>query len=202
MARRNYKIRINVHKLTDDRLHAMVSLADDVIEMFGGKPYVSVKRMQDRLAFVPWDNKTGRGMVAISNNSLQFGVQSDCEKMKDFCGEYTLVGNNESGIVYVKLEDRRPFEREYEREKGIKHDKVAEESQSAVTGKDLGGSVGLDFASMIEQRIKEKQEEIRKADEEVTAAQTILDEAKERLSKLNNDLRSYYTVLCMERGDK
>jgi len=123
---RGYKIRINVRpsKRYEGKLYAYVALSDETREMFD-KPYVSVKRMHDRLAFVPWEYKTGNGTVAVSGNSLQFGLQADCEKMQDFCGEYNLVNKTDNGVVFVKLADRKPFAREFEKD-GSKHDKVAD----------------------------------------------------------------------------
>lgn len=129
---RDYKIRINVRPLRGyaGKLYAFVSLSDETRALFD-KPYVSVKRMQDRLAFVPWDNKTeGRGTVAVGCNTLQFGLQTDCEKMQDFCGEYDLVNKTDAGVVFVKLADRKPFTIEFEKaesKRGKVADAVAED---------------------------------------------------------------------------
>ena len=123
MPKSNYKIRINV--TGDGYKSGNVTLSEEVMQYFT-HPYYSVKRMGDRLMFIPWGKKTERGIVALGNNSLQFGVKSDCETMKDFCGEYYLFGANSSnGEVWVRLEDRHPFKKEVTSRENIKYDKVA-----------------------------------------------------------------------------
>lgn len=185
-----YKMRINVRTLTNGSLYSYVSMSDDVAAMFT-KPYVSVKRMQDRLAFCQWDKKTGQGTVKVGKNSLQFGVQEDCEKIKDFCGQYYLVNKTDSEIVFVKLADRHPFDKEVGEYNSSPHDKCSELPKEAPHSATL--------AEMIDEAIKRKQGEVDRAAEEVVAAENILKDAKERFDKLSEELSAYYTVLRSEQ---
>lgn len=193
MSKSRYKMRINVYD-TNGKRYGYISLSEDVAAMFD-KPYVSIKRMQDRLALVPWDNKTEQGIVSVSNGKIQFGLQSDCDKVQDFCGQYYLVNKTDSGIVFVKLADRHPFDREFPERVHTPHDKCTE--PVVVTQ-----SVGL--TDMLRDAIERKKEEVNKAAEEVTAAENLLNEAKERLDRLAEELSAYKTVLSLEtvkRGD-
>ena len=193
MSKSRYKMRINVYD-TNGKRYGYISLSEDVAAMFD-KPYVSIKRMQDRLAFVPWDNKTEQGIVSVSNGKIQFGLQSDCDKAQDFCGQYYLVNKTDSGIVFVKLADRHPFDRELPERVHTPHDKCTE--PVVVTQ-----SAGL--TDMLRDAIERKKEEVNKAAENVTAAENLLNEAKERLDRLAEELRAYKTVLSLEtvkRGD-
>jgi hypothetical protein len=182
-----YNIRINVRTLKNGNLYSYVSMSEEVAALFE-KPYVSVKRMNDRLAFCQWDNKTGRGEVTINNGRLQFGVQADCEKMQDFCGQYYLYGKTDSGVIYVKLEDRRPFDREVGEYLASPHDKCSEHvvTQTAC------------LSDMLQQAIERKSGELTKAAEEVTAAENLLKEAQERFDKVSAELNAYYVVLNAE----
>lgn len=192
MAERGYKIRINVKKVSgnEDRLYCNVSFPDEARELFK-KPYVSAKRMQDRLAFVPWDNKTGRGTVAVGANSIQFGLQSDCEKMQDFCGEYNLVNTTDNGIVFVKLADRKPFKRELDTTPST-HDSCPKDVPVVAQPASI--------KDVLRDAIERKKEDVKKAAEEVVAAENLLAEAKERLAKITDELSAYYVVLNAETG--
>lgn len=197
-----YKIRINVRRLQNGNLYSYVSLSEDVAALFE-KPYVSVKRMNDRLAFCQWDKRAGRGEVTLNNGRLQFGVQADCEKMQDFCGQYYLYGKTDSGVIYVKLEDRHPFDREVGEYHGSKHDKCTH-ADDLPPQKDDAPRFTQSLREMLREAIERKQSEVNTAAEEVTAAENLLNEAKERLDRLAEELNAYKTVLSLEtvkRGD-
>ena len=186
-------MRINVRTLKSGNRYACVTMSDEVAAMID-KPYVSVKRMQDRLAFVPWDNKTGNGTVVLSNNTLQFGVQEDCEKMLDFCGQYYLVNKTDSGIVYVKLADRHPFDREVVEYNGSTHDKCSE-----LIADDLLPSEGEtpkwvkkpSLKELLKAEIEKKQKELEPIQKDIDAAKALLKEAEDRYEEVNIKLRAF-----------
>lgn len=102
-----YKIRINIYETKLGR-RVYVRLAGDTYKMFP-KPYVELRRIQDRIGFVPRDQQNNSGIVAIRENKLQFALETDCRKMEDFCGEYDEVNVTESGVVFLKLSDKKPY---------------------------------------------------------------------------------------------
>lgn len=187
MPKGNYKIRINV--TGKEYKCGYVSLSEEVMQYFKS-PYYSVKRMNDRLMFIPWNEKTERGIVVLGNNTLQFGLQSDCEKMKDFCGEYYLYSTNENGAVWVKLEDRHPFEREYKDRDASKRDKVA---------MNLGGNVPT-LTELLEKAIEEKQKELEPISNDIKEAQALLDELQEKWHEVNDQLKAYCTAYNIAKG--
>lgn len=186
MPKSNYKIRINV--TGKGYKSGNVSLSEEVMQYFT-HPYYSVKRMKDRLMFIPWDNKTERGIVALGNNALQFGLCSDCEKMKDFCGEYYLYSINENGAVWVKLEDRHPFKREVTSRENVKYDKVADTDASEVT-----------LAELLEKAIEEKQKELEPISNDIKEAQALLDELQEKWHEVNEQLKAYCSAYNIAKG--
>lgn len=202
MPKSNYKIRINV--TGKEYKCGYVSLSEEVMQYFKS-PYYSVKRMNDRLMFIPWNEKTERGIVVLGNNTLQFGLQSDCEKMKDFCGEYYLYSTNEKGAVWVKLEDRHPFEREYKDRDASKRDKVAMPTVPEVLHLDeqpvmyLSGNVPT-LAELLEKAIEEKQKELEPISNDIKEAQALLDELQEKWDAVNNQLKAYCTAYNIAKG--
>ena len=196
MGYRRYKMRINVRTLKNGNRYACVTVSDDVAAMID-KPYVSVKRMQDRLAFVPWDNKTGYGTVVLNNNTLQFGVQEDCEKMLDFCGQYYLVNKTDSGIVFVKLADRHPFDREVVEYNGSTHDKCSELPPDTRLDS-VDNPIGLydvgkvpSLKELLKAEIEKKQKELEPIQKDIDAAKALLKEAEDRYEEVNIKLRAF-----------
>lgn len=196
MAGRNYKIRINVKPTTGKRWRAQVALSDEAVALFD-KPYVSVKRMQDRLAFCQWDNKTGQGMSVLNNNILQFGVLEDCEKMKDFCGEYNLVTKTDSGIVFVKLADRKPFTISYDREH-TPHDKCTElppdtrlDSVENPIGLYEAGNVPS-LKELLGEKIEEGEKQLKEIRAEIERLmKEYIEPMQEKADNLNDEIRAY-----------
>lgn len=184
MAKANYKLRINVYE-RNGQLAAYCSISDETMELFT-HPYYSVKRMQDRLAFMPWEHK-GRGMVRLGDGTLQYGVQEDCEKMKDFCGEYWLVGNNDKGVVWVKLEDRHPFKREVLNRVSTTRDAVAPVMYEA-------GNVPS-LAELLAKEITKKNGELEKIELDLTAAREMVDELEGNWHAKNREIETLKSAL-------
>ena len=204
MAERNYKLRINACD-SYQYTRVMVSFPDAVAPMFE-KPYVSVKRMQDRLAFVPWDTKTEQGIVAVGKNIIHFSKKADAEKMADFFGQYNLVGKTDSGIVYVKLCDRKPFDREYKDRKRTPFAKCTDPEPETVpeitaipsretfinTNELLVGTL----KKMIDEKVRKRTDigrELDKMDEEIR-------KLREQYIKLSNEVDAFQKALTYAEG--
>lgn len=196
---KQYQLRISVMPLTETRNYANVSFSDDVKAMFS-KEYLSVKRMQDRLAFVPWDNKTGYGTVAISGrNIVQFGLQNDCDKMMDFCGEYDIVNRTDNGVVFVKLEDRRPLKKWNkdieERFREVSHDPVTvlPKEPPVITQAQM-------LSDALRDAIENKETELRTAEEELDTALALAEDARRNRDKVEKELLAYKAAYEVAKG--
>jgi len=202
MKPKQYKMRICIHG-TKDKKRIYVSFNDDTLAMFT-KPYVSVKRMQDRLAFMQWDTKTGQGFSAISNGMLRFSKQTDCEKMFDFCGEYNVVTKTDNGVVYVKLCDRMPLTTVVtnNEERAVLEDLVPERNDALSHFVPQTPSQSL--ADLLAIAIEKKQKELDTAQEEINVIKNgVLMRAMKRYEKINEELIAYCNAynLAKESGD-
>lgn len=107
MREKNYKMRVAVYDTTAGET-AIIELGDGVGKMFP-KPFVELRRMNDRIGFVPRDDKNTRGVAAIREDRLQFATKENCDKLRDFCGEYDKVHITDGGVVFLKLDDKKDY---------------------------------------------------------------------------------------------
>lgn len=196
---KRYQLRISVMPLTETRNYANVSFSDDVKAMFT-KEYLSVKRMQDRLAFVPWDNKTGYGTVAISDrNIIQFGLQSDCDKMMDFCGEYDIVNRTDNGVVFVKLEDHRPLKK---RNKDIEEQfrEVSPEPVTVMPEEPPVITQAQMLSDVLRDAIENKEAELKNAEQDLDTALALAEDARRNRDKVEKELSAYKAAYKVAKG--
>lgn len=195
MRAKTYQMRICAHGYKDKK-KVYVSFSDETLAMFT-KPYISVKRMQDRLAFMQWDTKTGQGFSAICNGMLRFAKQTDCEKMLDFCGEYALVTQTDNGIVFVKLEDRLPFTT-------VVTTATDGNDVHAINTETLVKTVPVsdkpNLSQLLAEEIEKKQKELAEISNQIDAIKNgVLRTAQERYEKVNNELRAYCIAYNMAK---
>ena len=192
-----YGMRISVYDRFG-RYDGIVNLSENVAKMFE-KPYVEIRRMQDRLAFVPWDKKTGKGLYLINNAKIQFSQQFDCEKALDFCGEWEedMVAKTDNGVVFVKLGDMKPFSKSFSKkhaghvqtqpeEETPKKEKKHEPSQSLI---DLLGAA-----------IEKTKKDLKHEDEIIETLKEELDKATKRRENVNRELLAYFNAYNAAKG--
>lgn len=127
MPSRTYKMRIAVYETTQGCPAGSVVISGDTYSMFT-KPYVQLKRIGDRLGFIPRDNVgNGRvGIVAVRPDKFQFTFSAAVEKLREFCGEYDTVNVTDNGVVFIRLADRKDYTRTTSGTKGCFHSKKQE----------------------------------------------------------------------------
>lgn len=107
---RNYAVRVSVHDAQKGKV-AVIVFSDEVMRMFPqNTSFVSLRRVEDRLAFVPHESRTERGAVVLKNNKLMVSTTSACAKALDFCGEYDDIVQAANGMLFVKLSQKRGYD--------------------------------------------------------------------------------------------
>lgn len=179
----NYSMRINVAIESSGRKRAVIYLPQETQNLFS-KPYISVRRMNDRLAFMQWDNKTERGMCAISKGVIQFGVESDVEKIEDFVGEYDVVNSTDNGVVFIKMEDKLPLkDRTWNKKK----------RQPVLVKEVKTSNVGL--SDMLKNIVNDLQNQWEKLEKDRIAANDLIDEILNKQKKVESDMEIYKKAL-------
>lgn len=189
---RNYAMRVNVYKTTNGQ-NGLVSLSEETMKLFT-KPYVTVKKWSDRLAFVPWETKTGQGMYVVSNGKIQMGMPSDCELLKEFCGEYDDVVQTENGMVYVKLSDRRDFKTVGASILGTKHTNPTERSPRVIP------TSTMSLVEMLEQEIGRANDRLDSLEEELREAEKLVLEYQSKCEVVRGELKAYKAALFAAKG--
>lgn len=179
----NYSMRINVAIESSGRKRAVIYLPQETQDLFS-KPYISVRRMNDRLAFIQWDKKTERGMCAISKGVIQYGVESDVEKIEDFVGEYDVVNRTDNGVVFIKMDDKHPLkDRTWNKKK----------RQPVLIKEVKTSNIGL--TDMLKNTVDDLQNQWEKVERDRKEAGKMLDEIIEKKIKIENDLKVYKAAL-------
>lgn len=109
MSKRYYAVRIAQYTNGNGNKSICVTFNDDsYLELLDKGTYFTIKRMNDRLAFVGWKNKM-TGATLLNNNMLQYALADDIETASEFVGEYNILRDANDTMMFVSLEDRRNF---------------------------------------------------------------------------------------------
>lgn len=199
--KKKFGLRVNVWNGEDNQRKAIVKFGDEIAQLIT-KPYVSCKRMHDRLAFMQWDNKTENGIVLFSGNKLQFALAADCEKMMDFVGEYDVdvVNHNENGVVFVKLADRKPTKKALTE---------VEEKPTLTVASGVTATIDpslilraerkAGLAEMLEDAIAELQARYDALEQEHIAARELLNEIAGKQGNVYDQIKTYKAALEIAR---
>ena len=201
MKSKNYSMRVNVYK-TASGYTGYVTLCEEALSMFNGKQYVSISRMQNRLAFVPHDYKSGRGEVSIRNSRIQFGMQSDCEMLQDFCGEYDTINRTETGVVFIKLEDKRGYDNVGAVQSGIPHKSTSRKAVKSEEPKVVKKQPTMSLADMLQTAVDHAKEELRKLESERIAISKRLEQIARLQAQTNDAITAYQLALSVAKGEQ
>lgn len=177
---RQYAVRIIINTNSDGKRNGVVTFGTEAARRLREErdaTYVSLKRMNDRLAFVPWDNKGSKdGVVLLSKTDmLQFSRPDDLEMLEAFEGEYD--GLLENGRLFYVVQDKvRPWTTVLPARKPAERtEKPVERTNDAQTT-----NAPLEALKALASELRRKAEQ---ADEDRREAEKLRDEAVARIAE-------------------
>ena len=187
MSKRYYAVRIAQYTKGNGNKSICVTFNDDsYLELLDKGTYFTIKRMNDRLAFVGWKNKM-TGATLLNNNMLQYALADDIETASEFVGEYNILRDANDTMMFVSLEDRRNLSLQLPSTSG----KTRHHSQPDTTPTPVATD---SLADILTASIEETRSELAKVEEQWK-------ELDERKSALEHKLGAYKNALAVAKGE-
>ena len=192
--KRDYAVRIAVYTKGNGKESVCVTFNDDTyLALLDFGRYFTIKRMNDRLAFVGWKNKTERGMAHLDNNMLQFNVPSDVELAKEFAGQYNVMINANDKMMYVSLEDRRDFSVTLPPVNGRKLDET-------LSAKPAEQTAAPSLTDMLQTAINTCETELKDLERKIDEAKEVYNDLVRKLKAKDEETKAYRNALYAARG--
>lgn len=192
--KRDYAVRIAVYTKGNGNECVCVTFNDDAhLALLDFGRYFTIKRMNDRLAFVGWKNKTGRGMAHLNNNMLQFSVPSDIEIAKEFAGQYNVMRSANDKMMFVSLEDRKDFAVTLPQVNGRKMDET-------LSAKPTEQTATTSLTEMLQTAINACETELKDLERKIDEAKEVYNNLIRELKAKDEETKAYRNALYAARG--